>query len=148
MYSNTECSKRVPLVSQKTPEITTMADVPQKVPQFYRRVLPDTCISFYSEEGKKIFREALDSGHMECYFKLAAQFRTQDEPAFCGLTTLVIALNALEVDPGAVWKGEQISSKFLYKTVSNSLFKIYSPKHPLSSSKLLCFLFCIVYQWV
>lgn len=112
MYSNTECSKRVPLVSQKTPEITTMADVPQKVPQFYRRVLPDTCISFYSEEGKKIFREALDSGHMECYFKLAAQFRTQDEPAFCGLTTLVIALNALEVDPGAVWKGEQISSKF------------------------------------
>lgn len=100
-----KCSKRVPLVSQKTPEITTMADVPQKVPQFYRRVLPDTCISFYSEEGKKIFREALDSGHMECYFKLAAQFRTQDEPAFCGLTTLVIALNALEVDPGAVWKG-------------------------------------------
>lgn len=114
MYSNTECSKRVPLVSQKTPEITTMADVPQKVPQFYRRVLPDTCISFYSEEGKKIFREALDSGHMECYFKLAAQFRTQDEPAFCGLTTLVIALNALEVDPGAVWKGEQISSKIFF----------------------------------
>ncbi|XP_062583603.1 uncharacterized protein LOC134245307 [Saccostrea cucullata] len=83
----------------------SMADVPQKVPQFYRRVLPQTCISFYSEEGKKIFREALDSGHMECYFKLAAQFRTQDEPAFCGLTTLVIALNALEVDPGEVWKG-------------------------------------------
>lgn len=43
---------------------------------------------------------------MECYFKLAAQFRTQDEPAFCGLTTLVIALNALEVDPGEVWKGK------------------------------------------
>ncbi|XP_048765523.2 glutathione gamma-glutamylcysteinyltransferase-like [Ostrea edulis] len=82
-----------------------MAESPQKVPQFYRRVLPQSCISFYSQEGKKIFHEALESGHMECYFKLAAQFRTQDEPAFCGLTTLVIALNALEVDPGEVWKG-------------------------------------------
>ena len=42
---------------------------------------------------------------MECYFKLAEQFRTQDEPAFCGLTTLVMVLNSLSVDPGRVWKG-------------------------------------------
>ncbi|VDM64628.1 unnamed protein product [Angiostrongylus costaricensis] len=38
------------------------------------------------------------------YFKLASQFRTQDEPAYCGLSTLVMVLNALEVDPGRVWK--------------------------------------------
>lgn len=42
---------------------------------------------------------------MENYFALAAQFRTQDEPAFCALSTLVMVLNALEVDPGKVWKG-------------------------------------------
>ena len=72
---------------------------------FYRRPLPDQCISFNSEEGKKIFREALLSGHMESYFSLAAQFRTQDEPAFCGLSTLVMVLNTLEVDPWRVWKG-------------------------------------------
>ena len=42
---------------------------------------------------------------MEGYFGLAAQFRTQDEPAFCGLSTLVMVLNALEVDPKRVWKG-------------------------------------------
>jgi hypothetical protein len=89
----------------ETPHLK-MTESPKKVPQFYRRVLPQSCISFYSKEGKKIFHEALESGHMECYFKLAAQFRTQDEPAFCGLTTLVIALNALEVDPGEVWKGK------------------------------------------
>ena len=30
---------------------------------------------------------------------------SQNEPAYCGLGTLVTALNALEVDPGRVWKG-------------------------------------------
>lgn len=73
--------------------------------EFFRRILPEECISFYSEEGKAIFSEALSTGHMNCYFKLAAQFRTQDEPAYCGLSTLVMILNALDVDPGVVWKG-------------------------------------------
>ncbi|XP_014771294.1 glutathione gamma-glutamylcysteinyltransferase [Octopus bimaculoides] len=73
--------------------------------QFFQRVLPESCISFSSEEGKTIFTEALMSGYMNCYFKLAAQFRTQDEPAYCGLSTLVMILNALEIDPGIAWKG-------------------------------------------
>ena len=47
----------------------------------------------------------MDTGHMDSYFSLAAQFCTQDEPAFCGLSTLVMALNALEIDPQRVWKG-------------------------------------------
>jgi len=34
---------------------------------------------------------------MEAFFRVAEAFRTQDEPAFCGLGTLVTALNALEV---------------------------------------------------
>ncbi|GFN96871.1 glutathione gamma-glutamylcysteinyltransferase [Plakobranchus ocellatus] len=73
--------------------------------QFYRRPLPGTCIDFTSSEGKVIFSEALASGYMECFFKLISQYRTQDEPAYCGITSLVMALNALEVDPGRVWKG-------------------------------------------
>jgi len=72
--------------------------------QFYRRPLPDSCISFGSMEGMALFAEAQASGHMFTYFPLASQFRTQDEPAFCGLSTLVMALNALEVDPQRVWK--------------------------------------------
>ncbi len=52
-----------------------------------------------------MFERALASGHLECYFRLAAQLSTQDEPAYCGLTTLVVALNALGVDPNRVWKG-------------------------------------------
>jgi len=54
--------------------------------------------------GKRIFQEALLEGHMETYFVLASQFSTQEEPAFCGLTTLVMVLNALEVDPKQIWK--------------------------------------------
>jgi glutathione gamma-glutamylcysteinyltransferase len=42
---------------------------------------------------------------MEGYFALAEQFHTQAEPAFCGLGTLVMVLNALEIDPGRTWKG-------------------------------------------
>lgn len=71
----------------------------------YRRPLPEACIAFASEEGKNIFMEALMSGHMNCYFRLASQFRTQDDPAYCGLATLIMVLNALEIDPGRVWKG-------------------------------------------
>uniref|UniRef100_A0A914VU22 glutathione gamma-glutamylcysteinyltransferase n=1 Tax=Plectus sambesii TaxID=2011161 RepID=A0A914VU22_9BILA len=73
--------------------------------QFYRQQLPSTCVDFSSKLGKTLFTSSLLRGHANIYFKLAAQFRTQDEPAFCGLSTLVMVLNALEVDPGRVWKG-------------------------------------------
>ena len=33
-----------------------------KMAQFYRRKLPEFCISFSSDEGKKLFKEALDEG--------------------------------------------------------------------------------------
>ena len=86
-------------------KITTQPQQNVPIKQFYRRQLPETCISFCSTEGQELFKEALSAGHMQCYFKLAAQFRTQDEPAFCGLSTLVMVLNSLAVDPGKVWKG-------------------------------------------
>lgn len=58
-----------------------------------------------SVAGRELFREALIEGNMESYFRLAEQFRTQDDPAFCGLSTLTMVLNALSVDPGRTWKG-------------------------------------------
>ncbi|MBD2183484.1 phytochelatin synthase family protein [Planktothrix sp. FACHB-1355] len=74
-------------------------------PGFYRRPLPDSAIAFSSVEGRQIFREALALGGMEGYFALAEQFHTQVEPAFCGLGSLVVVLNALSIDPGRIWKG-------------------------------------------
>jgi hypothetical protein len=58
-----------------------------------------------SAEGRALFREALAEGNLEGWFALAEQFQTQADPAFCGLGTLVVALNALGVDPGRLWKG-------------------------------------------
>ncbi|EFO25033.1 PCS-1 protein [Loa loa] len=71
---------------------------------FYRRKLPSSCINFASPEGKKLFIESLVKGHANIYFRLASHFLTQGEPSYCGLSTLVMVLNALEVDPGRVWK--------------------------------------------
>eukprot|EP00240_Pyramimonas_obovata_P015986 CAMPEP_0118923172 /NCGR_PEP_ID=MMETSP1169-20130426/1798_1 /TAXON_ID=36882 /ORGANISM="Pyramimonas obovata, Strain CCMP722" /LENGTH=283 /DNA_ID=CAMNT_0006864123 /DNA_START=190 /DNA_END=1037 /DNA_ORIENTATION=- len=73
---------------------------------FYRRPLPSPpSIPFASYEGKEIFREALGKGYMEGYFRQAEQFVTQVEPAFCGLSSLAMVLNALEIDPRRTWKG-------------------------------------------
>ncbi|KAM7527324.1 hypothetical protein LguiB_030734 [Lonicera macranthoides] len=42
---------------------------------------------------------------MEGFFKLISYFQTQSEPAYCGLASLAMVLNALAIDPGRKWKG-------------------------------------------
>ncbi|CAK0879952.1 unnamed protein product [Prorocentrum cordatum] len=79
--------------------------VPGLAGQFYQRALPSKQIAFGSPEGRRLFREALAAGNMENYFFLAEQFRTQDDPAFCGLATLAMVLNSLRIDPMRTWKG-------------------------------------------
>ncbi len=71
----------------------------------YRRPLPADSIAFSSTEGRHVFAEALAVGGLDGYFPLAEQFHTQSEPAYCGLGSLVVALNALAIDPGRLWKG-------------------------------------------
>jgi glutathione gamma-glutamylcysteinyltransferase len=71
----------------------------------YRRPLPPETIAFSSAEGRQLFAEALAAGGLDGYFPLAEQFHTQSDPAFCGLGSLVVALNALAIDPGRLWKG-------------------------------------------
>ena len=69
------------------------------------RSLPSDLDALDSRRGRALFREALLEGTMEGYFKLAQQFHTQAEPAYCGLGSLVCALNALRIDPERTWKG-------------------------------------------
>eukprot|EP01018_Ginkgo_biloba_P009702 Gb_13896 [translate_table: standard] len=72
----------------------------------YRRVLPcPPAVDFSSFDGKELFQEALQNGTMEGFFKLISYFQTQSEPAYCGLATLSVVLNALAIDPGRKWKG-------------------------------------------
>jgi len=74
-------------------------------PSFYQRELPQTCVAFASGEGKKLFRSALENEGLKSFYNLIEQHHTQTEPAFCGVSTLVMVLNALAVDPGQLWKG-------------------------------------------
>eukprot|EP00450_Noctiluca_scintillans_P035918 CAMPEP_0194550910 /NCGR_PEP_ID=MMETSP0253-20130528/95953_1 /TAXON_ID=2966 /ORGANISM="Noctiluca scintillans" /LENGTH=483 /DNA_ID=CAMNT_0039398361 /DNA_START=1 /DNA_END=1449 /DNA_ORIENTATION=+ len=71
----------------------------------YRKHLPPPAIPFSAPEGRQIFAEALADGTADIFFHLIEQFHTQAEPAMCGAATLVVVLNALRVDPGALWKG-------------------------------------------
>ncbi|KAL2919867.1 hypothetical protein HK105_200784 [Polyrhizophydium stewartii] len=79
------------------------AAAPEKT--FYRRELPAHLASFTSDRGRQLFRQALLAGFAEIFFALSGNFTMQSEPAFCGLGSLVMVLNALSVDPGKKWKG-------------------------------------------
>eukprot|EP00833_Pecoramyces_ruminatium_P018746 jgi/Orpsp1_1/1192778/evm.model.d7180000095831.1 len=72
----------------------------------YKRQLPETCIPFNSKEGKILFTEALKENNLECYFMLSIHLLTQSELTYCGISTLCMILNALEVDPMYNWKGQ------------------------------------------
>nr|AFU06381.1 phytochelatin synthase [Phragmites australis] len=77
-----------------------------EMPSLYGRVLPSPpAVDFNSAEGKRLFSEALQGGTMEGFFSLISYFQTQSEPAFCGLASLSVVLNALAIDPGSRWKG-------------------------------------------
>jgi len=54
-------------------------------------------------EGREHFRRALHQGNLEAYFDLAGQYVTQARPEDCARSTLVMVLNALNLDPGKVW---------------------------------------------
>ncbi|KAL5792711.1 hypothetical protein ACOSP7_001305 [Xanthoceras sorbifolium] len=72
----------------------------------YRRLLPcPPAIDFASSEGKQLFFEAIQGGTMEGFYRLISFFQTQSEPAYCGLASLSMVLNALAIDPGRKWKG-------------------------------------------
>ncbi|XP_078162066.1 glutathione gamma-glutamylcysteinyltransferase 1-like isoform X1 [Carex rostrata] len=72
----------------------------------YRRILPSPpAIEFASDDGKRLFTEALQNGTMAGFFRLISYFQTQSEPAYCGLASLCVVLNALSIDPGRKWKG-------------------------------------------
>jgi glutathione gamma-glutamylcysteinyltransferase len=72
---------------------------------FYRRELPPILSSFTSEKGKQLFKTALMSGEANIFYSLSGNFTMQSEPAFCGLGSLTMILNALSIDPQRRWKG-------------------------------------------
>jgi hypothetical protein len=72
---------------------------------FHRRELQPPAVAFSSPQARSYFEDALSSGHAEGYFALAEQFQSQSHYAFCGITSLSMALNTMLIDPGRVWQG-------------------------------------------
>lgn len=72
---------------------------------YHRRPLPSDLVAFDSEEGRQLLGQALSAGTAGSFFPLIAQLHTQADPAWCGLGSLVTALNALGIDPQRPWKG-------------------------------------------
>ena len=90
----------------KTPRVVqaTAPASPKPLPSFYRRPLPADCTAFSSPRGRQVFQSALQTGGLKSFFSLIEQHTTQTEPAYCGLATLVVALNAMAIDPRENWK--------------------------------------------
>ncbi|KAI8050124.1 Phytochelatin synthase-domain-containing protein [Gilbertella persicaria] len=62
-------------------------------------------VKFTSVEGKRLFRNAMVQGRAESFFKLMGNFSTQSSPTQGGVSSLAMVLNALEIDPKKIWKG-------------------------------------------
>ncbi|VXD13235.1 phytochelatin synthase family protein [Planktothrix paucivesiculata] len=56
--------------------------------------IPDNLVNFNSSEGEKLFSE---SNAKQDYFPLSIYFVTQDNLAYCGVASLVMALNAMQI---------------------------------------------------
>mmetsp|Transcript_527 Transcript_527/g.628 ORF Transcript_527/g.628 Transcript_527/m.628 type:complete len:472 (-) Transcript_527:177-1592(-) len=79
--------------------------LPEPKFSFHRRVMPESLTQFSSPEGRVMFKESLTHGTSEAFFPLAEQFLNQSDPAYCGVTSLVMILNAIGIDPHLRWKG-------------------------------------------
>ena len=71
---------------------------------FYGRSLPQNLVDYRSTESKIRLCRALQTGYAVPYLSLSSCFNTQAEPAYCGISTLAIILNALRIDPQRIWK--------------------------------------------
>ncbi|KAL3926213.1 MAG: hypothetical protein SGPRY_003401, partial [Prymnesium sp.] len=66
---------------------------------FHKRELREPLWALSSQRGRATFSRGLRAGLHEAYFPLAEQFLTQASPPYCGLTTLAMVLNTLNLDP-------------------------------------------------
>jgi glutathione gamma-glutamylcysteinyltransferase len=86
-------------------QINLPPPLPEPKYSVHKRVLPASLTAFSSPEGKRLLIESFADGTAESYWKLTEQFVNQSDPAFCGVTTLLMCLNAMCIDPNVRWRG-------------------------------------------
>jgi len=70
-----------------------------------RRLLSAETTALQSATGQQMLVDSLQQGTASSYIALTQQFLNQAEPAYCGVTTACMVLNALEHDSVYRWKG-------------------------------------------
>ncbi|KAL7566870.1 hypothetical protein ACA910_021361 [Epithemia clementina (nom. ined.)] len=97
--------------------IESGAPLPLPLPEpkvtFLRRVLKskeeglagNTVTALDSRIGRSRLLRALQQETAHSYWALQNHFANQSEPTYCGVTTLLVVLNALAIDPLRRWKG-------------------------------------------
>lgn len=91
--------------------------------RWYRRQLKEPGVAFSSARGRGLFAGALQ----EAYFPLAECYETQADPAFCGLGSLAMVLNALEVDPGRPWVSPTTGEATVWRWFSDQMLECCEP---------------------
>lgn len=66
--------------------------------------LPDELVDYRSSESKKRLIRCINEGSAVPFFSLSSCYKNQSHPAYCGISTLVVVLNALGIDPKTTWK--------------------------------------------
>lgn len=79
--------------------------LPKPVYSVHKRVLPSNLTALSAPEGRRYLHESMTAQMAESYWALTEQFVNQSDPAYCGVTTLLMTLNAMNVDPNIRWKG-------------------------------------------
>ncbi len=81
--------------------------LPEPAYSVHKRVLPCHLVALSSPKGRQMLLEALSASqdYDSPYWSLSEHFQNQSDPAFCGITTLVMVLNSMSVDPQIRWRG-------------------------------------------
>ena len=79
--------------------------LPEPKYSVHKRILPASLTALSSPQGRKYLLQAMNANTAESYWALTEQFVNQSDPAFCGVTTLLMVLNAMSVDPQIRWRG-------------------------------------------
>jgi len=74
------------------------------VNSFHGFNLPEDLLDFRSSESKKRLIRCMSEGTAVPYLHLSSCYKPQTEPSYCGISTLVVVLNALDIDPKTMWK--------------------------------------------
>jgi glutathione gamma-glutamylcysteinyltransferase len=70
-----------------------------------RRVLPDSLIALQSPQGHQYLMDALQQETAAPFLSLLQHSVNQSDPTYCGVSTLVMICNGLDLDPQYRWKG-------------------------------------------